>query len=156
MRRGLAIAVGIAAAVAVLAAVVVWSARPPEGPVDVDWDHTRCAHCGMLLSDPAFAGQLHLEDGSVLHFDDPGCLLLALDARDASEVHAAWLHHSGRDAWLPLEQSAFVRVPHSPMGYGLGATAAAEAPDALTATQAKALLANGHRAAGADGPESAP
>lgn len=128
-----------ALAVAVAAAVLV-SGRPPEGPVAVDWDGARCARCGMLVSEPSFAGQLHLEDGSVQHFDDPGCLLLQRQDLDASEIHAAWLHHVEEERWIRLERSAFVPVSHSPMGYGLGAVEAGSEPGALSPEEALARL----------------
>ena len=141
-RKALWLGAACALGVAVAAAVLV-SGRPPEGPVAVDWDGTRCARCGMLVSEPGFAAQLHLEDGSVQHFDDPGCLLLQREELAASEVHAAWLHHVAEDRWLPLESSAFVPVPHSPMGYGLGAVEAGSAPDALRPAAALARLPDG-------------
>jgi len=115
---------GVGAVLALGAAVglaVLMSARPPEGPVAVDWDGTRCARCGMLVSDPAFAGQLHRSDGAVRHYDDPGCLLDDLDEMELSEVHAVWLHHHRESRWIRLEDAVFARVPHSPMGYGLAA-----------------------------------
>jgi len=141
MRR-IALALGAVAGVAAALALAVFvSGHPPDGPVAVDWDATRCARCGMLVSEPAFAAQLHLEDGSVRFFDDPGCLLLELDEIPSSQVHAVWLHHHDEDRWLPLRDSAFVRVSHSPMGYGLAVVAAGESETALDVDAARAMLA---------------
>ena len=133
---GAALAVGAAALVA-----VVLSGRPPEGPVAVDWDGVRCARCGMLVSDPAYAAQLHRSDGVVRHYDDPGCLLADLAESGADDLHAVWLHHHREPRWIPLEEAAFVRVPHSPMGYGLGVVSAGESGDALDLERARALVA---------------
>jgi hypothetical protein len=94
----------------------------------------------MLLSDPGFAGQLHREDGSVSHYDDPGCLLADLSDPALAPVHAAWLHHREEDRWLPLHDAAFVRVPHSPMGYGLAVVASGEA-GAIDLEAARAAVA---------------
>jgi hypothetical protein len=133
------VAVGLvlAALAAVLALAVLRAGRPPSGPVDVPLDAATCAHCRMLVSDLSFAGQIHTAGGEVLFFDDPGCLLLHLDA---VEVHASWLHHLRADRWVPLDGARFVPVPRSPMGYGLGAVGAEDAPDGLTAAQARTRL----------------
>ena len=100
-----------------------WALRqaqsPPREPVPVAWDRIACARCGMLVGDPAFAAQLHTPEG-VLHFDDPGCLLLEL-GEDGREARAAWFHAHGGERWIPMERVRFRPVPASPMGYGLGA-----------------------------------
>jgi len=140
MRRGLASAALVACAGAVVALAVHFSARLPDGPVAVDWDGVACAHCGMLVSDPAFAAQLQLEDGSVRNYDDPGCLLRDLADPGLPPVHATWLHHHREDRWLPLEHSAFERVDHSPMGYGLAAVAAGELAGAIPLDAARRLV----------------
>lgn len=149
-RRPLAFGLGLALALgaAVVVAVVV-SGRPPDGPVAVDWDGTRCARCGMLVSDPAFAAQLHAMDGDVRHYDDPGCLLADLAESDATTWHAAWLHHHRDARWIPIEKAAFLPVPHSPMGYGLGVVAAGEAEGTLDLAAARARVHERMRPRGA-------
>ncbi len=87
----------------------------------------------MLVGDPAFAAQLHTPTG-VLHFDDPGCLLLYVH-ESRPEVRAVWFHAHGGDDWLPAQRVRFARVDGSPMGYGLGA----EPPDAGSLSYAEAL-----------------
>jgi len=98
------------------------SGRPPEAAVEPVWDRTACARCRMLLSDPDYASQLHLRDGRVLHFDDPGCLLAYL-TEEGPEVHRAWFHAAGGAGWIAGDEVAFERVEPSrtPMGYGLAA-----------------------------------
>ena len=61
---------------AAIALALYWAQRPPEGPVDPAWSRTPCSHCGMLVSERAFAAQLHTPAGEVRYFDDAGCLLL--------------------------------------------------------------------------------
>ncbi len=104
---------------------------PAEGPEPVALDRVACARCRMLVGELRFAAQLRLASGEVLHFDDPGCLLLH---RDGSE-REAWLHHSSEERWLGLAEAAFREVRPTPMGYGLGAVAAGSA-GALTPEQA--------------------
>jgi len=110
---------------AVLAAAL-GACGPPDGPQPIAWNREPCAHCRMLIGDPAFAAQLHLADGAVESFDDPGCLFARLEARPA-RVHALWFHHVREDRWLPAEAVAFVRVPHTPMQFGFGAVDAGAA-----------------------------
>ncbi len=122
-------------AAGVVAGLVRWSGQPPEGPVPVPWDHAACSECGMLVSEPAFAAQLHTRDNRIHFFDDPGCLL-RYEAREALPVHARWFHHSREDRWLPGDAVSFAEVTPTPMGWGLGAVDAGE-PRALSLDEAR-------------------
>jgi hypothetical protein len=130
----LAVAVGVAAVTFVVAQLVSAGALP-DGPAQPVWDADACAHCRMHLGEPAFAVQVQTTAGEVRWFDDPGCAFLHLAAA-APAVHAWYFHHLERDAWLPASATGFVPVPHSPMGFGLGAVAA-EAPGALPLEEAR-------------------
>jgi hypothetical protein len=136
---------------ALLAALVAWAIatgrRPPDGPVPVAWDRQPCAHCAMLLGDPAFAVQLHAGDGAVLFFDDPGCYF-AYVAANAPRVHASWFHDMRADRWLPESAIGFVATDGSPMGWGIGAVDASTA-GALTVEQVRTLVLAGRRGDGA-------
>ena len=94
------------------------------------WDRVACARCHMLVSDPAFAAQLHTPAGEVLFFDDPGCLLLhRAEARDPEA--RAFFHDSRGAHWLSEAEVGFVAVDETPMDHGLAAVARAETPAAL-------------------------
>ena len=108
--------------------VIARAQRLPDGPEPIAWDRAACAHCHMLIGEPGFAAQLQLDDGRVLDFDDPGCLLHQL-AGETAGVHAIWFHHAHEDRWLKGDAVAFRRVAHSPMGWGLAAVAADEPHD---------------------------
>src|SRR5690606_8718548 len=82
----------------VAGALLLAACGPPEGPQPIAWDREPCAHCRMLISDPAFAAQLHRSDGTVESFDDPGCLLARLAAPGAP-VAALWFHHVREERW---------------------------------------------------------
>ncbi len=123
-----------------VAGALAWLlARPPglpEGPLPVSWNRERCARCGMLVGEPAFAAQVQTPDGKVLSFDDPGCLLLH-EAEQHPPRHAVWLHHHAEARWVRLEAAAFVAVERpTPMGYGLGAIERGTAPNPLTPAEA--------------------
>jgi hypothetical protein len=98
----------------------------------------------MLLSDPAFAAQLHSASGEVLFFDDPGCLLLY--RADAPDPPArAWFHDSKSERWLSDAEVGFVPADETPMGHGLAAVARAETPSALGLEPALARLGRNER-----------
>lgn len=99
---------------------VLASSSPPDGPVDVVWDREACALCGMHIGEPAFAVQVHLRDGKVLSYDDPGCAMRHVASRGL-DVYRMWFHHVHEDRWIPGDRVAFVETPTSPMGYRLGA-----------------------------------
>lgn len=127
---------GLLLAVALVAIVVAFvrfnQSVPPEGPVSVVWDGEVCGHCKMHVGDPRFAAQLQTAEGSVLNFDDPGCLFDYLAAHDVS-IHALYFRNHAADGWLSQAEVGFVAVDDSPMGYGLAAvpkeTAGAQAID---------------------------
>jgi hypothetical protein len=109
-----------------LAVLLEAAQRAPVGPVDVLWDRDICAHCNMHVGEPGFAAQLHNEVGDVFHFDDPGCLFEFV-AQTQPRVAGTWFHHGHQSRWLTAEEAVFVRVEHSPMGFGLAAVGAGEA-----------------------------
>jgi copper chaperone NosL len=91
----------------------------PAGPRPVVWDREACAHCHMLVGDPAYAAQLQTADGESLVFDDPGCLFGYLDDREPKGA-SIWFHHRTDDRWLRAPEVAFVPA-RTPMGHGLAA-----------------------------------
>jgi copper chaperone NosL len=110
-----------------------------EGPQPIVWDREPCAHCRMLISEPRFAAQLETASGEVQSFDDPGCLLSALDA-GGPRAHRLWFHHVREDRWLDAASVAFEPASDSPMGFGLGAVDAG-APGALSLDEARRRVA---------------
>jgi len=139
--KRLAVAAGLSvAALAALGVAVAYLQRAPEGPQPVAWNREVCAHCRMHVSEPAYAAQLHLADGQVLSFDDPGCLF-AWERAHKDPVRARWFHLR-TERWAGDRDVRFVHAEPTPMGYGLAATDA-DAPDALTLEQARARLAAG-------------
>ena len=119
-------------------ALVVIACQPAEGPQPIAYDRQSCAHCHMLISEPRFAAQLHTEDGAVESFDDPGCLLEAIDVGSPA-VRALWFHHVREDRWLDGAHVAFEDAGQTPMGYGLGAVDAGTA-GAVSLDEARARV----------------
>jgi NosL len=113
----------VGAAVLAVAAVGYLLARTqalPRGPQPIVWDQEACAHCRMSISSPRSAAQLQTQDGRVLDFDDPGCLM-AYVAANRPHIHAVYFHAYDGGRWLAQPDAAFVPVTRTPMGYDLGA-----------------------------------
>jgi copper chaperone NosL len=112
MKKWILALVVIACAVAL---VVRGGTQLPDSVQPVAWNAEACAHCHMLIGDPAYAAQVISVDGEVLSFDDPGCAA-AYIRKHRSRIHRAWFHAGRGDTWIPLADVGFVRVAHSPMG----------------------------------------
>ncbi len=121
-----------------LLAFLIACSRTGDGPVAVAYDKEPCGYCHMLIGEPKFAAQLITEDGDVLDFDDPGCLLRYV-AEQHPHTRAIWFRDSQRDRWLAARDARFVHVPTSPMGWGYAAVDAAT-PNALTFEAASDLV----------------
>jgi copper chaperone NosL len=98
-----------------------------SGPPPVTLDETACAHCGMLVSDLAFASAYRTEAGDALVFDDLGCLLRELP----SEGARVWVKDYETSEWLEAEAAFFVRSDsiETPMGGGIIAFSSREAAE---------------------------
>lgn len=125
--------------------LVVACSRGGLGPMPIAYDKESCAYCHMLIGDPRFAAQLLTEDGDVVNFDDPGCLL-----RYVAEKHprprAIWFRDSRGERWLAAANTGFVRDPKTPMGWGVAAVER-QTPGALSYDEASALVAHAERSA---------
>ena len=137
---------GCALAVACLASA---ACQPADGPAPIAFDREACGHCGMLISETAFAAQLQLEGEDALSFDDPGCLL-RYRAERQPRWHTAWYHHAREPRWIAEPEVAFERTPVSPMGYGIAAVDRG-APGSMTLAEAEQHVRALHRK-GADAP----
>ena len=98
-----------------LAFVVHGGTRVPDEVQPIAWNVEPCAHCHMLIGDPAYAAQVITDDGRVHSFDDPGCAARYIEKHRA-RVHRAWFHGGRGDGWIPLAEVGFVKVATSPMG----------------------------------------
>ncbi|HSM14084.1 MAG TPA: hypothetical protein VLA66_08440 [Thermoanaerobaculia bacterium] len=141
MKRWLGAALVLAALGTGAALVLAWLESPPSGPVEPVWDRQACAYCSMHLGERGFAAQLQTDDGEVLFFDDPGCLLL-WRSEHPDRQGAAYFHAHDAELWLPESGTGFVRVEISPMGWGFAAVEAGT-PGATSVAEVEASLFNG-------------
>lgn len=95
----------------------------PDTVQPIAWNAEPCAHCHMLIGDPAYAAQVITKDGDVLSFDDPGCAARYIREHRGS-IHRAWFHAGRGDTWIPLADVRFVPATASPMGSNMVAVLA--------------------------------
>ena len=106
----------------VVALLATGCTRIPDDVQAIAWNAEVCAHCRMLIGDPAFAAQVITDDGVVRSFDDPGCAARFI-REHGEDIHRAWFHAGHGDSWIALADVGFVKVANSPMGSGVIAVA---------------------------------
>ena len=111
----------VVVALASLGLLLARAQRPPAGVEPVAWDREACAYCRMHVGDPRFAAQLQTEAGEVLNFDDPGCLMRSVNERHPA-VRAIYFHDAREARLRARDETGFVPMAVTPMGYGLAAT----------------------------------
>lgn len=144
MRRSLVILAVVVLVVLAVAWIIGGGRAVPSGPQPITWHKQPCAHCKMLIEEPAHAAQLITEDGEVLSFDDPGCALRHL-ADHHPAVRELWFHHATEDRWLSASEVGFITGGDTPMASGLLAVDRTK-PGALTLEAAQALTARANQA----------
>lgn len=118
---------GLAKLVAVASLSLSACGSAASGPPPITLDETACAHCGMLVSDLAFASAYRTERGDALVFDDLACLLQELPSEEAR----VWVKDYETSEWLDAEAAFFVRSEsiETPMGGGIVAFSTREAAE---------------------------
>jgi hypothetical protein len=91
----------------------------PAGPPVIEIDRTACSHCGMLISELAYAAAYRADGAEARVFDDIGCLRTA--ARGEAGPLTFWFHDADDREWIDGTAATFVGSPEipSPMGGGL-------------------------------------
>ena len=106
-----------------------------DGPPDIQVDRTACSHCGMLVSEPAYAAAYRAPGLDPRVFDDIGCLLEAAGRESHVDALRFWFQDAaspqdgpraatGRprgENWIDGRDAVFVSSPalRTPMGGGL-------------------------------------
>lgn len=92
-----------------------------DGPPGIVVDRTPCAHCGMLVSEPAFAAAYRRDGSDARIFDDVGCLLNAISGEANPERVRFWFHDAATAVWIDRTEAVFVRSARlrTPMSGGI-------------------------------------
>lgn len=107
-----------------LIVVVGCSTSGAEGPPEIRYGQTECAHCGMIVSQERFASAIRASiDGQdqELIYDDLRCMVLNDRLQKLPPQSRRYVHDADTSAWLKAEEARFIRDPetHTPMGSGL-------------------------------------
>ena len=119
----------------VLALLTASCSARAAGHPEIVVDHTVCSHCGMLVSEPAYAAAYHAPGQEPRVFDDIGCMLEAIRHETASPI-TVWFQDAGGGGWLSADQAIFVDAPRiqTPMHGGVVAYGDAAAAEKAAAT----------------------
>ena len=90
------------------------------GPPDIAVDRTACSHCGMYVSEPAYAAAYQAPGEDARIFDDIGCMLEAVRSETASPI-TIWLQDAEGSGWVAADDAALVTSPQfrTPMNGGM-------------------------------------
>lgn len=134
-RRRFLLCAACAGAGAVLAACAPRATTPQ--PPEIAYGLDVCDGCGMVISEPRFAGALLLEDGRSFKFDDLGDMLVYHLDRPNLKVAAWFVHDFYTEAWTRGETASYVASDTiaSPMGHGLAAFAARDAAETFARSE---------------------
>ncbi len=97
------------------AAILAGCTRTDEA-TDPVWGKQPCAHCSMLVSDRAHAGELSLSQERH-YFDDIGCMVLWLEERGGRAEHV-WVRTPDGARWTDASTSSFGSGASTPMDFG--------------------------------------
>jgi copper chaperone NosL len=91
-----------------------------SGPPEIVVDRTACSHCGLFVSEPAYAAAYQAAGNEPRVFDDIGCMLKALRRETASPV-TVWLQDAAGAGWIDSGTANFVASPRiaTPMSGGV-------------------------------------
>ena len=111
------------------------------GPPEIVVDRTACSHCGMFVSEPAYAAAYQVPGHDPRVFDDIGCLLTAV-RREAASPITIWLQDAAGGGWINGDDAFVMKSPHlrTPMQGGMLAYADRAAADKAAATHRGEVL----------------
>ena len=93
----------------VLALAVASCGAGADGPPEIVVDRTPCAHCGMLVSEPAFAAAYRRDGADARIFDDIRCLLNDLKDEANPKGLRFWFHDAASGVWITSEEAVIVK-----------------------------------------------
>ncbi len=92
-------------------AIALAGCQPGAEPLPTpDYGSAACATCQATITASRFAAQLQRADGTLLSFDDPACLFVALRS-EAAAPRQVRFHDAGADDWIDADAAWFARVP---------------------------------------------
>ena len=94
----------------------------PDGkPVDFRPGSVTCPQCHMDVKSLTDSAEL-IRNGRVTVFDDPGCMVLWMDAHGIDAASAnIWVYTRDTHRWIDARSAHYSQTDPTPMGYGFGA-----------------------------------
>ncbi|PAQ15552.1 nitrous oxide reduction protein [Bacillaceae bacterium SAOS 7] len=90
-------------------------------PVEINPDIDVCDVCNMSITEPQYATEVILKDGSVETFDDIGCMVEYLHEQDEKDIGEKYVRDALSGDWVKLNEATFVynKDYWTPMAYGV-------------------------------------
>ncbi|BDY12422.1 hypothetical protein [Hydrogenimonas cancrithermarum] len=91
-------------------------------PVDFKPGSVTCPQCHMDLKSMIDSAELVRKNGEVVVFDDPGCMVLWMEAHHVDPSHVRlWVYSRDMHRWIDATKAHYSQTDPTPMGYGFGA-----------------------------------
>ena len=97
--------------------------KSPDGkPVTFKPQNVTCPQCHMPLKSLTDSAQIIMKEGTVLVFDDPGCMVIWMDAHKIDpKTLKMWVYTRDTHRWIEAQKAHYSQTDPTPMGYGFGA-----------------------------------
>lgn len=103
------------------------------GPAEIHYGSDECAHCKMMIAEPAFASQMVTSTGKAVKFDAIECMGdYRSEHPEEADGASFWVSDFNEPGnWLSLAEAVLIRSDEirSPMGAGLLAVGSEQAAE---------------------------
>jgi len=133
--------VRVARAAALVALMLAGACSEPiSGPVRIVWGRHACDHCGMAITEQAYAAEVRVGPRDVKRFDDFGCAVAWLESRGGPGAATEfWVMDPERADWIDALQAFYRPDQRTPMAYGFAATQT-QTPDSVDFETARRII----------------
>lgn len=113
-------------AMAWVALMVSCNSTPDYSPRIIHYERDICAQCLMGIADSLWAVQAINTEGTVLWFDDIGCLFEYMKTPNWKQFVKnnkvqLWVGNTEKGGWIDAQKAYYNFGKHTPMGYGYSA-----------------------------------
>ena len=102
-------------------AIVVVEGNHSMQPLPIHNGEYQDAHCGMVLVNKQYAGQVIAPNGKTWFFHDQGGIPLWLENRSFKNSAKIWVFTKDSQKWIEVRKAWFSLTDDTPMHYGFAA-----------------------------------